>query len=47
MRQTPLVAAAAVGARQPGYAWNWWPQPPAPLDVSGVPRGYFVAAGKA
>jgi methyltransferase (TIGR00027 family) len=34
-------------AAQPGYAWNRWPQPPAPLDVPGVPRGYFVTAAKA
>jgi len=34
-------------AAEPGYAWKRWPQPPAPLDVPGVPRGYFVAAGKA
>lgn len=33
-------------AGEPGYAWGRWPQPPAPLDVAGVPRGFFVHACK-
>jgi methyltransferase (TIGR00027 family) len=33
-------------AGEPGYAWGRWPQPPAPLDVPGVPRGFFVHATK-
>jgi methyltransferase (TIGR00027 family) len=32
---------------EPGYAWRRWPHPPAPLNVPGVPRGYFVQARKA
>jgi methyltransferase (TIGR00027 family) len=31
----------------PGYEWQRWPQPPAPLDVPGIPRGFFVKARKA
>lgn len=32
---------------EPGTRWNRWNHPVPPLDVPGVPRGYFVEATKA
>jgi methyltransferase (TIGR00027 family) len=29
-----------------GNTWGRWPVPPVPLDVPGVPRGYFIEAEK-
>jgi hypothetical protein len=31
---------------KPGNAWDRWEYPAVPLDVPGVPRGYFVEARK-
>jgi methyltransferase (TIGR00027 family) len=31
---------------EPGSRWNRWEHPAVPLDVPGVPRGYFVQATK-
>jgi methyltransferase (TIGR00027 family) len=31
---------------EPGSRWHRWEHPVVPLDVPGVPRGYFVAATK-
>jgi methyltransferase (TIGR00027 family) len=38
--------AAVTDVAEPGYAWNRWPVPAAPLSVPGVPRGYFIEATK-
>ncbi|HZA12186.1 SAM-dependent methyltransferase [Mycobacterium sp.] len=38
--------AVVTDAAEPGRRWNRWPHPAVPLDVPGVPRGYFVEATK-
>lgn len=38
--------AAVTDAGEPGQRWNRWEHPVLPLDVPGVPRGYFVEARK-
>jgi methyltransferase (TIGR00027 family) len=40
-------SAAVTDIAEPGNAWHRWDQPPVPLDVQGVPRGYFIQAKKA
>jgi methyltransferase (TIGR00027 family) len=39
--------AAVTDVAEPGQRWNRWDHPVVPLDVPGVPRGYFVEARKA
>jgi methyltransferase (TIGR00027 family) len=38
--------AAVTDVAEPGKRWNRWQHPLIPLDVPGVPRGYFVEATK-
>ena len=37
-------SASVTDIAEPGNAWNRWDAPATPLDVPGVPRGYFVEA---
>lgn len=39
-------SAVVTDVAAPGNEWNRWFAPAVPLDVPGVPRGYFVAATK-
>jgi methyltransferase (TIGR00027 family) len=39
--------ATVTDVGEPGKRWNRWEHPVLPLDVPGVPRGYFVEARKA
>lgn len=39
-------SAAVTDVAAPGNEWNRWFAPAVPLDVPGVPRGYFVTATK-
>lgn len=39
-------SAAVTDVAEPGNTWNRWFAPAVPLDVPGVPRGYFVTATK-
>ncbi|MFN3006795.1 SAM-dependent methyltransferase [Mycolicibacterium wolinskyi] len=39
-------SAVVTDIAEPGNAWNRWFAPAVPLDVPGVPRGYFVEATK-
>jgi methyltransferase (TIGR00027 family) len=39
--------AVVTDVAEPGSRWNRWEHPVVPLDVPGVPRGYFVTATKA
>lgn len=39
-------SAVVTDVAEPGNAWNRWFAPVVPLDVPGVPRGYFVEATK-
>ncbi len=39
--------AVVTDVAEPGSRWHRWEHPVVPLDVPGVPRGYFVAATKA
>jgi methyltransferase (TIGR00027 family) len=39
-------SAAMTDVAEPGTAWQRWSAPTAPLNVPGVPRGYFVEATK-
>ncbi|CDO31457.1 SAM-dependent methyltransferase [Mycolicibacterium porcinum] len=39
-------SAAVTDVAEPGNKWNRWFAPAVPLDVPGVPRGYFVTATK-
>ncbi|MGV9799054.1 SAM-dependent methyltransferase [Mycobacterium sp. NPDC003449] len=39
-------SATVTDVAEPGNAWNRWFAPAVPLDVPGVPRGYFVEATK-
>ncbi|WKG04154.1 SAM-dependent methyltransferase [Mycolicibacterium sp. HK-90] len=39
--------AVVTDVAEPGNRWNRWFAPAVPLDVPGVPRGYFVTATKA
>ena len=39
-------SAAVTDVAEPGNKWNRWFAPAVPLDVPGVPRGYFVVATK-
>jgi methyltransferase (TIGR00027 family) len=39
--------AVVTDVGEPGSRWNRWEHPVVPLDVPGVPRGYFVTATKA
>jgi len=38
--------ATVTDVGEPGKKWNRWDHPVVPLDVPGVPRGYFVEATK-
>jgi methyltransferase (TIGR00027 family) len=38
--------ATVTDVGEPGRRWNRWEHPVPPLDVPGVPRGYFVEARK-
>jgi methyltransferase (TIGR00027 family) len=38
--------AAVTDVAEPGKRWNRWEHPVVPLDVPGVPRGYFIEATK-
>ena len=38
--------AVVTDVAEPGVEWNRWEYPAVPLDVPGVPRGYFVSATK-
>lgn len=38
--------AVVTDVAEPGSRWNRWGHPVVPLDVPGVPRGYFVTATK-
>jgi methyltransferase (TIGR00027 family) len=38
--------AVVTDIAEPGNRWNRWGHPVVPLDVPGVPRGYFVVATK-
>ncbi|MEE6166343.1 MULTISPECIES: SAM-dependent methyltransferase [unclassified Mycolicibacterium] len=38
--------AVVTDVAEPGNRWNRWFAPAVPLDVPGVPRGYFVEAAK-
>jgi methyltransferase (TIGR00027 family) len=38
--------AAVTDVGEPGNRWQRWEHPVVPLDVAGVPRGYFVEATK-
>jgi methyltransferase (TIGR00027 family) len=38
--------ATATDMAEPGNRWNRWMHPAIPADVTGAPRGYFVAATK-
>ncbi|MGE2813770.1 SAM-dependent methyltransferase [Mycobacterium heidelbergense] len=40
-------AAVVTDVAEPGSRWHRWEHPVVPLDVPGVPRGYFVTATKA
>jgi methyltransferase (TIGR00027 family) len=40
-------SAVVTDVAEPGNRWNRWPHPAVPLDVPGVPRGYFIQATKA
>lgn len=40
-------AAVVTDVAEPGARWHRWEHPVVPLDVPGVPRGYFVVATKA
>lgn len=39
-------AATVTDVAEPGNRWHRWEHPAVPLDVAGVPRGYFVEALK-
>ncbi|MED5811203.1 SAM-dependent methyltransferase [Mycolicibacterium sp. 050232] len=39
-------SATVTDVAEPGNKWNRWFAPAVPLDVPGVPRGYFVTATK-
>ncbi|ORW50350.1 methyltransferase [Mycobacterium paraense] len=39
-------SAAVTDVAEPGSRWHRWEHPVVPLDVPGVPRGYFVVATK-
>ncbi|WP_135451863.1 SAM-dependent methyltransferase [Mycobacterium sp. DL99] len=39
-------SAVVTDVAEPGNKWNRWFAPAVPLDVPGVPRGYFVTATK-
>lgn len=39
-------SAVVTDVAEPGNEWNRWFAPAVPLDVPGVPRGYFVTATK-
>lgn len=39
-------SATVTDVAEPGNAWNRWFAPATPMDVPGVPRGYFVEATK-
>lgn len=39
-------SAVITDVAEPGNRWNRWFAPAVPLDVPGVPRGYFVEAAK-
>lgn len=39
-------SAVVTDIAEPGNKWNRWFAPAVPLDVPGVPRGYFVTATK-
>jgi methyltransferase (TIGR00027 family) len=39
--------AKVTDVAEPGNAWHRWDHPAVPLDVAGVPRGYFIEATKA
>lgn len=39
--------AQVTDVAEPGTKWNRWEHPVVPLDVPGIPRGYFVEAVKA
>ena len=39
-------SAVVTDVAAPGNEWNRWFAPAVPLDVPGVPRGYFVTATK-
>jgi methyltransferase (TIGR00027 family) len=38
--------AVVTDVAEPGTRWNRWEHPLVPMDVPGVPRGYFVTATK-
>jgi hypothetical protein len=38
--------AVVTDVAEPGTRWHRWEYPVVPLEVPGVPRGYFVAATK-
>jgi hypothetical protein len=38
--------AVVTDVAEPGNRWHRWEHPVVPMDVPGVPRGYFVAATK-
>ncbi|BBZ52612.1 SAM-dependent methyltransferase [Mycobacterium heidelbergense] len=38
--------ATVTDVAEPGTRWNRWEHPVVPLEVPGVPRGYFVEAAK-
>jgi methyltransferase (TIGR00027 family) len=38
--------AEVTDVAEPGNRWNRWEHPVVPLDVPGVPRGYFIEARK-
>ncbi len=40
-------SAVVTDVAEPGSGWHRWEHPVVPLDVPGVPRGYFVVATKA
>lgn len=40
-------SAVVTDVAEPGSSWHRWEHPVVPLDVPGVPRGYFVVATKA
>lgn len=39
-------SATVTDVAEPGNRWNRWFAPAVPLDVPGIPRGYFVTATK-
>jgi methyltransferase (TIGR00027 family) len=39
-------SAKVTDVAEPGNAWHRWEHPVVPLDVPGVPRGYFIKATK-